>query len=190
MKWDIFHREREQAEILPCGLKVYREDRGGVPYAKLWRPKAQKPFANYRFRNAEQRERYIQEQTESYIQQQKDKEQRKVERRGTEEQLSLVEVDAIFHFSWGYEQTNCDFYQVTAKRGRMLTLREIGSRAVPGSQGFMSDRRLAVKDAFLADSEPITKRLQFSNGKPFITMKSYGWCELWDGKEEYCSWYA
>ena len=41
-------------------------------------------------------------------------------------------IGKIFYSSWGYEQTNIDFYEVVevSKSGKSLTLQQIGSKIV------------------------------------------------------------
>ena len=88
-------------------------------------------------------------------------------------------------------------------------LKKIAAEQVPGSEGFMSDKRTAKKDAFITEGShalssghdkitpenaTILKRVSFllnTDGtlKYYIPVP-YGWCELWDGKPEACSWYA
>lgn len=115
-------------------------------------------------------------------------------------------VGDIFHHSWGYDQTNCDFYQVVALTRATVSLHRIATETVSGSEGFMSDSRLPVKDAFLTDySHALTKYSGTANSavikkvsgylKPDGTPKyyipvPYGWCDLWEGNPEYSSWYA
>jgi len=54
--------------------------------------------------------------------------------------------------------------------------------------GPMAGHVVADPDSFIG--EPKRKRVQFTpDGRPYLTMASYGWCDLWDGKPEYCSWY-
>ena len=107
-------------------------------------------------------------------------------------QWELVQVGFIFHYSWGYDQTNNDFYQVIAKKGQFVTIREIGQESVSKGAGYssMSDFRRPLKDSFIEKAAPMIKKIQFSSGKPFLKMNSYGWCDLWDGREAYNSWYA
>src|SRR5436309_550623 len=61
----------------------------------------------------------------------------------------------ILHYSWGYEQTQCEFYQVIATTEKTITLRQIASQTVPGSEGMDCDHRTALKDQFIADAEPL-----------------------------------
>jgi len=188
--FDAWKTEREKA-IIEGGLKVLRgENQKGMPTVTIWRPKAKKPFANYYYQSTEDREKRIHEHIQDYQEEQKRKEQYKQERKGTPELLSKTNPGAIFRFSWGYDQTNLNFYQVISRKGSMVKIREIMQDSVKGSEGFMAENRIAVKDKFIEDAPVLTKKVQFTKEKPYITMASYGWCSLWDGKPNYCSWYA
>lgn len=115
----------------------------------------------------------------------------------------------ILHHSWGYDQTNCDFYQVVGVKKASVVLRKIGATTVPGSEGFMSESLLPVKDAFLEkatqaltrfdhditpENPTITKRVSFyvkeDGSLRYYIPVPYGWCDLWNGKPQYSSWYA
>lgn len=115
----------------------------------------------------------------------------------------------ILHHSWGYDQTNCDFYQVVGVKKASVVLRPIGARTVEGSEGFMSCSLMPEKDAFIEKrshalsqfDKPITpenptilKRVSFyvqeDDSLKYYIPVPYGWCDLWKGKPEYSSWYA
>lgn len=197
MRIDLWQSSREKAVTLPCGLKVLKEDKqrmasGDTVFClTLWLPKATKPFLNVYYRTQELRDGRIDEAVKGLQYRQEQKEKRKAERRGDPAQWELVQVGFIFHCSWGYDQTNNDFYQVIAKKGQFVTLRAIGQKSI-ASPVFspMSDHRTAVKDAFLENSKPFVKKVQFSSGRPYITMNSYSSAHLWDGEKVYNSWYA
>jgi hypothetical protein len=200
MRFDLWQTERERAEVLPCGIRVLRKGTPERPTATLWMPKGIRPFANYLFRSEARREEYIAQQVESYLDKQRRVAERKAARAGRLEgvKLETVEVGDIFNWSWGYDQTNQDFYQVVEKRGRQVVVKEVAQAMVPGSQGFMSESVLAVKDSFLdktyqsgrGDVKSMTKLVQWtSDGKAFLAMP-YGWCDKWDGKAQYASHYA
>jgi hypothetical protein len=105
----------------------------------------------------------------------------------------MVKVGDIFHYQWGYDQTNCEYFQVVSVKCKTATLRNIGSKSVPGSGGFMSERVSPVKDAFITGrmAETITKRIKAGyNGLPCFTM-SFGTLSLTSESEtHYSSWYA
>jgi len=101
--------------------------------------------------------------------------------------IHTLEVGDIMHYSWGYDQTNCQYYQVIACTDHTATIREIGYQTVPGSEGFMSESVVPVKGAFLESEKPMTKRVRPGN---YITIESYGSCSKWEGDQNYHSWYA
>jgi len=91
----------------------------------------------------------------------------------------------IFVSSWGWEQTNVDAYQVVAKKGATVTLREIALCSIEGSEGFMSDRVKPVKDAFIG--EEFKKRI---TGRG-INISDFQYASpMGDREDFYRSWYA
>lgn len=86
--------------------------------------------------------------------------------------IDNIEIGAIFRSSWGYEQTNVDYFQVVGKKGKSTILvREIESKIVEQGRNY-SGEVVPVKDAFLQDSEVMEKRINcFGNydGKPSIS---------------------
>lgn len=102
-------------------------------------------------------------------------------------------VGDIFHYSWGYDQTNCEFFQVVAFKGKTATLRNIGSKSVPGSSGFMCEHVIPVKDAFITGNmaETITKRIKSNyNGDPSFSMDFGSLTLTTENSSHYSSWYA
>ena len=98
-----------------------------------------------------------QEKAEAFasVERTKDAEREKVKAARRAERLSakkakpnLFRVGMIFENSWGYDQTNVDYYQVVRLTPRGCYIRPIGSKSVVGSDGFMSDRVVPDKDRF------------------------------------------
>lgn len=58
-----------------------------------------------------------------------------------ENQDDSVKVGDLFYSSWGYDQTNVEFFKVVGltKSGKSAKVRQIGSKTKEGSEGFMSD---------------------------------------------------
>ena len=184
MNIDMWEEKRNKAEDLGL-IKVLKEENNIV---KIWKPKATNPYANYRFRSPEEREQYIKDQLASHQEHQRLKQEYKKKRKGSPELLNSVKIGDIFHYSWGYDQTQCEYYQVIERSGYMVKIQEICQESVPGSDGFMCDHRIAKKDNFIND-KVLTKKIYFSNDKPYLSFP-YGSCSLWDGRPMYCSWYA
>lgn len=114
-----------------------------------------------------------------------------------------VKVGDLFSMSWGYDQTNVNYFQVTRLTPKGVYVREIGAKGVTGTQGFMCETVRPVKDNFLAKSQwcggysstnPETnRRLKWSD-------YSKAWYFGFEGRyfahqvkgngEQYNSWYA
>lgn len=72
-------------------------------------------------------------------------------------------VGDLLYDSWGYDQTNIDFYQVTEVGKMSVVIRRIASKGVPGTQSFMSEDVVPQKDVFLTGDrygEPLKRIVQ------------------------------
>lgn len=185
----MWKSEREKAKDIDGLLKVLTVGN----HLMVWRPKATKPYVNLLFKTPEARDLHLSEclaQAKShkdYVA--KNREARKVQ----PDQMDKVKIGDIFHWSWGYDQTNCDFFQVTKKMGKFtVELRAIGAKDTSKEGGSsMSTHLVAVKDSFLTGqfAKTLIKRIKVSKGVPYVSM-CFGWCDKWSGSPEYCSWYA
>lgn len=168
-------------------LKIARmgENRNGHPWVKVWRGKAKKPYANYVFKNEEHAERWIEAQKaheDEILRLQADR--KADEQKRLDELAERIVVGTILHGSWGYDQTNCEFFQVTERNGKYgVTVREIGHRPVEGTQGFMCESRKPDRDRFVG--EPIKKRI----GPYGISFDHYTLTPCGDDQAFGCSWY-
>lgn len=79
----------------------------------------------YRFNNAERMNAYIAEYVAGIAAQRERAAARRAERVAAARN-AVVNVGDIFRASWGYDQTNIDYFQVVAVRGQMMDVREIG----------------------------------------------------------------
>jgi hypothetical protein len=149
---------------------------------KAGRRKSDRPL---RERQNEYQKRWRDKQKEASV-----KEERKANRVLTSNPLKVGD---ILVSSWGWEQTNVDFYQIISVKGLSVTFRPINSNLkVDDNFQSMSGRVTAKKDSFVANSEPITKRVMTYNGgqSVYLNLNSYSHANLWDGQSKYCSWYA
>lgn len=125
---------------------------------KAWRGKALKPFANYYFKSEERADKFIAECQQDEDARLAFRDKLKAER---DERAAVadreMQVGTILHYSWGYDQTNCEYYEIIEKRGRTVTIREIASRIVPNSEGFMSESRCPSPGEYIGPA--IRKRI-------------------------------
>lgn len=72
-------------------------------------------------------------------------------------------IGKIFYSSWGYEQTNIDFYKVVevSKSGKSISLQPIGSKSV-GDNGWCSEE--VIPDENKLKGEVLTNRRLMNSG--------------------------
>ncbi len=69
----------------------------------------------------------------------------------------------ILYASWGYEQTNIDFYQITGVKGKFATLKEIKGEIVQASTQD-SGRVKPLAGEFVNEEKALNKKIQFYIG--------------------------
>ena len=124
---------------------VYAYSKNGKPYLLGFHGRAQKPDFHYRYDNDAQR----QDQAKRHFKRWQDNEA-SVRRKPR----SLV-VGDVLRASWGYDQTNIDFYQVVALIGaQMVEIRELAQERE--ATEFMQGRCVPLVGQFVG--EPMRKR--------------------------------
>jgi hypothetical protein len=147
--------------------------------AIFYKGKSNKPVFHNRFRNAEDMGKKINGTISSLMRWEDQKLERKNARKEALAQPHNLKVGDVLYTSWGYEQTNVDFYQVTKLVGkRSVEIRPV-AQTTEQSQAY-ADYVVPVKDAFRGDAE--LKRVSTSNT---VNIASYASASLWDGRGVY-----
>lgn len=177
-------------KVVPKGVHaefyLYEGPRG--PSAMAFIGNARKPSWRYYFASTKQREERIARAIADAKLIQQRKAERKAENAAYRSQPCTLKVGDILYSSWGYDQTNIDFYQVTALIGeQMVELRQIAAEMLPHEPGYsdMSGKVIAKPGVF--KGEAFKKRVSGGNT---VKIESYASAWPWDGKPKYCSWYA
>ena len=164
---------------------VYLYERAGTPFATAFRSdRTKKPDYQYRFKDEAQRENFVRRFFKNILEREESKKERRAQRKAKAAERTY-KVGDILYSSWGYDQTNIDFYEVVALKGKCsVVLREIRKTSVAGEDkcGPMSDQVVANKGDFIG--EPFTKRDQGGS----IKIESYAYAYKWDGRALYRSW--
>lgn len=105
-----------------------------------------------------------------------------------EEPKHNIKVGDIFTYSWGYDQTNIDFYQVVSTSAKTIAIRKIKAGQTDYDAHYMSGHKVPLKDEFCKD-EVLRKTPRFISNKWWIPFE-YGVGQLWDGKPEAFTCYA
>ncbi len=153
----------------------------GFPAAAMFGGKRAKPDKQFYYRSVEARDTAISE----YFDSQKAISEAKVTSRVTRNSfVHTLKVGDILRNSWGYDQTNVDFFQVVETVGqKSVQIRQIGGHYT--ESGCMSGSTVAVADSFIG--EPMLKRVSKGNT---VKIHSWGsWAYPYDGKPAYTSSY-
>ena len=94
-------------------------------------------------------------------------------------------VGDILEYSWGYDQTNVDFYQVTRTTDKTIWLCEI--KADAEETGFMCGKTVPRPGQFVG--KELRKKVQFYRQGPYVKFP-HGYAEKWDGFAKAFSTYA
>ena len=101
--------------------------------------------------------------------------------------FAAVKVGDIFVASWGYDQTNIDFYEVVAKTAARVKVRPISSIEVEDEGSRFSTALLPAKGVFTGPAE--TKAVRSSSWREnfdpekdaYIKIEDYTTASKWNG---------
>lgn len=169
---------------------VYKYGDDSKPYAIGYKGKSNKPAFHNWFRTVEKRDAYVAEFIRKASEDHSNKlaAKKMVSDARKTFKHSFV-VGDILHCSWGYDQTNCDFYQVVEVTDKSIYIREIGNVNV-GPDGFMCTYLMPAKDKFLKNAPVMRKTVQNTWGDEYVRIASYSTASKWNGTKKYSSWYA
>ena len=148
---------------------------GVMQIVRLYKKWATKPELNHYVESKDRAIELIQEREDRL----KSWEDMKAERRKKATNNTL-KIGDILYSSWGYDQTNIDFYQVTELIGKQsVKIKQVASKVLSNSHG--QDKVTAVKGAFLENAEEMLKRVSDNS----VSLNSYSSARLWDGSPKY-----
>jgi hypothetical protein len=96
-----------------------------------------------------------------------------------------LKLNDILYSSWGYEQTNVNFYQVVKTTAQSVWIKEVKKQKVATSD--MTGTATPLINEFEIDAKERMYRVREDNS---IRIESYMCAWLWDGKPQSYSSYA
>jgi hypothetical protein len=199
----IQHGGRKLSRWIPEKATAVREKSGlGVVYVyELPNPRSGRPFLavayagnaakssfHYSYKDASAVDLAIR----NFFQSLQDRKARVSQRRTDQYKPHTFKVNDIVTNSWGYDQTNVDWYRVSQVSAHYVWLQPIAASVE--ENGFMSGHsapRVSTEGepqswGFVDTKEPAEKHLASGSN---VSMK-YGCGSKWNGETRYCSWYA
>lgn len=151
----------------------------GKPCLLAFQGRAIKPKLHYYYDSEEGRQKRLDKFLQSRLEEKERKEQQKLA-----DQNHGLSIGDILVSSWGYDQTNIDFYQVVGFSGKItIELRPIERNVIAVTE-YMSGTVMPRRDAFI--SSPFKGR--FSHGA--VTVGYHQFARPWNGKPEHYTSYA
>lgn len=166
-----------QVRGTPVGLEIWTWDLAGKSYGIAFAGKANKPLWYYAFRSDSARQMQIDQTIKSYASSQALKKQRSEERKQFRHDLSVGD---ILYSSWGYDQTNINWYEVVQiPSEKMVVLREVAGKILR-SDGMGSDQVVPLRGSYVG---PAMKRIpRGSLGSVSVKISDAQTAYKWDGK--------
>lgn len=172
---------------------AWNRTQGGHALVKLYHGAASKPRFFYRFSSQEKAEKYLAEALQSLKDRIRSREAEKAERKqkiASKTAADFWAVGDVVYTSWGYDQTNVDFFQIVALKPRSVVVRQVmencSDRGQPGGGKTQPRRNEFCGPEILC---PINPDGRFSAGpchgkeKPSFRHA----VSKWDGRPKYTS---
>lgn len=171
-------KENATVEVFE-GVYFFSYTREGNLVGAMLSTRGHKLSWHYRFKTAEERNTYIEKYKETILK------NLEAEKERNEKYLKVKEeyqAGKVLVCSWGYEQTQVDFYLIQERKGETLTLVPLASERTVEDLG---DRGTCLPTEKVI-GEPFKKRLGKFGG---VNLESYKYASLHDGKPKYWSSY-
>lgn len=159
---------------------LYQSERGRLAAIAFHGNRAAKPDWRFSFRSEAEREAHIRH----FFERRAEVLARKVEARAARSAPHRLQLGHVLVASWGYDQTNINFYQVTRLVGRnSVELREL-HQLIEQGEAWATGKAMPRIDDF--KGEPFLRRVDAATRS--IRVSKCQWARLWDGSPE--SWTA
>ena len=164
-------------------MRIYTSKNDDKFDLMIWIGRAKYPMANFQFGSDDARQEYI-DRIKGNI---KSHEDSKAERRKKAKAFKhTLKPGSILYTSWGYDQTNVDFFQVT----KLLTPHYVELRMICKTRSAEGNEVNACKDEFVKDNhryeKPIRRKVSSSySGGNSVKISNCETAWDWDGKPKY-----
>jgi hypothetical protein len=166
----------------------------GIPLygAIAYQGKRSKPDFHYTWGAAGQKDAF--QRREAHIREwldviQERRDRKAKEKAEREEWTHDLKVGEILYGSWGYDQTNVEYFEVVEVRGKSVIIRELEQTSISdGTAHSMSDYRMPKPGCY--QGAPMRKIPQKGWKGEVGVRVGHAYCTRWDGKKKYNSWYG
>jgi hypothetical protein len=154
--------------------------------------KALKPSFFYRYKTKEELDLAITRHADRLNKIYESSVERKVKKKEANSAIKAADhfsIGEILVNTWGYEQTNIEFYQVTKISAKRITVAEL--KKTYTETGFMCGHAIPNKDSFVENGDTYNLTVKENGAQVRLSSpKSFYSFSKWDGRPEYESHYA
>lgn len=104
--------------------------------------------------------------------------------RGQMTENQALKVGDVLEASWGYDQTNVDFYKVVKATAKTVWLKSLKQTYVSAASSL--SEFVSASDEFESD-EVYKRKVHFGSYGPAVRMTQYKFAYLWDSKPKFQS---
>lgn len=133
-----------------------------------------KPIEHLKFKEEEKLNKWIEDKKAYYQKQEISKQQQHAAK---EQEKQYFKPGAILYSSWGYEQTNIDFYIILERKNDFVKIQQIAKNKTYDRN--FNDRGNCTADPSNLIGEPFKKKI---SKYASINLTSYSGALLWDGQ--------
>lgn len=177
---------RDKDPYVPDGtdLAVWKYEKptpggtGTLYYAIAFVANQNKPLFHYRYPNEAARDQSIEKAAKDRRDTLERKQKKQQERREFKHEFNVGD---ILYTSWGYDQTNCSFFEVTKILGpKAVEIRELAQATDHSERG--ADYVVPIPGRYARHSQLMRKMVAPGNR---VKIESYAHAHKWDGKPKY-----
>ena len=158
-------------------FQTWTDEKLDRPFLCVYKGKSGKAVSYYFYRKLEQRQDAVDrfkaqaDSHEEYVTKKKE---------ALKNLVNVAKVGDILESSWGYDQTNVDFYEVVGRTPKSVKIEEIGQTLVENT-GYLSEN--VIPNRKWRSGKIMTKRIQsYSDNSYYVSIASYAIASKWDGK--------
>lgn len=173
-------------------IALYGQDEFGRCNAMGYQGKQTKPEFRYRFKSLAARDRHIAEFIAKCRSLVTIRAERAESRKAQDAVPNPLKAGDILYSSWGYDQTNIDFYQVVESKGQFVKIRQLRAEITESGHLSMSGNAKPVgTGVYKPNSEIIRRKVNvYGADSIYVRIDSCASASPWDGVPKTCSWYA
>lgn len=184
--------ERREGDVV-----TYAWEADGKILAKGFAGRKNKPVFYHRYNSVERRQAAL----DKFFADQKEISDRVASRKAAAKAVKAamnaqvdLPIGTILVQSWGWEQTNINYFKVVGHFGRVgVQIVAIGAKQAEGKETGNSMADYCVPDETSVSEKVVNVRQDSKDSIKVTNTEGYAWggsASKWDGKPEYRSWYA